>query len=128
MPQDLEKNSVCRWVFFIPLALFVYLLFLFYPLHAQSQKYEISNVADSDRWVTIEFQFRVSDSYDAYTNKAEADKSGPNWVREIFRLKGVEAMKIFQHRIEIAKASSAKIKWRFIVPEAAEIVVKAKTR
>lgn len=91
---------------------------------ATAAPYEIRPAGASDDWGQIDFKFRVADGYEAYRSKAEADRLGPEWVKAIFRLPGVEALEVRQHAIRIRKADG--FSWSEILAPAAEIVVKAR--
>ena len=93
---------------------------------ATAAPYEIRPAGASDDWGQIDFKFRVADGYEAYRSKAEADRLGPEWVKAIFRLPGVEALEVRQHAIKIRKADG--FGWAEILAPAAEIVVKARGR
>jgi len=86
--------------------------------------YRIHPANDSDDWAGIDFRFRVADGYEAYRSKHEADRIAPEWVKQIFRLPGVEQMEVRQHAIKIRKADG--FGWAGILAPAAEIVVREK--
>lgn len=92
---------------------------------ATAAPYEIRPAGASDDWGQIDFKFRVADGYEAYRSKHEADRLGPEWVKAIFRLPGVEALEVRQHMIRIRKADG--FEWSKILSPAAEIVVKARS-
>ena len=91
---------------------------------ATAAPYEIRPAGASDDWGQIDFKFRVADGYEAYRSKAEADRTGPEWVQAIFRLPGVEALEVRQHMIRIRKADG--FDWAAILEPAAEIVCREK--
>lgn len=86
--------------------------------------YRIHPANDSDDWGQIDFRFRVADGYEAYRSKHEADRTGDEWVKQIFRLPGVEQMEVRQHMIRIRKADG--FEWAAILEPAAEIVCREK--
>lgn len=91
---------------------------------AAAAPYQIRRVTDSDDWGQIDFRFRVADGYEAYRSKLDADATGPEWVKQIFQLPGVEALEVRQHSIRIRKADG--FGWAEILGPAAEIVVREK--
>lgn len=91
---------------------------------AAAKAYQIQRVSDSDDWAQIDFRFRVADGYEAYRSKHEADRTGEEWAKQIFRLPGVEALEVRQHAIRIRKADG--FSWSEILAPAAEIVVRAR--
>jgi len=62
----------------------------------------------------------VADGYEAYRSKAEADRLGPEWVKAIFRLPGVEALEVRQHAIRVRKADG--FEWAAILEPAARFL------
>lgn len=91
---------------------------------AAAKAYQIQRVTDSDDWAQIDFRFRVADGYEAYRSKLDADHTGSEWVKAIFRLPGVEALEVRQHMIRIRKADG--FGWAEILEPAAEIVTTAR--
>lgn len=93
-------------------------------IYIAAAPYQIQRAQESDDWAGIDFRFRVADGYEAYRSKHEADRTGEEWVKQIFRLPGVEQMEVRQHAIKIRKADG--FSWSEILAPAAEIVVRAR--
>lgn len=77
---------------------------------------------NTDDWARIDFEFRISDGHDAYNSKADADRTGPPWVKKIFTVKGVEALGVGQYELRVRKSNLSK--WEDILVTVADIVVK----
>lgn len=77
---------------------------------------------NTDDWARIDFEFRISDSSAPYYSKADADRTGPPWVKKIFRVKGVEALDVRQYELRVRKSNLSK--WEDILVTVADIVVK----
>ena len=77
---------------------------------------------NTDDWARIDFEFRISDGHDAYNSKADADRTGPPWVKKIFTVKGVEALDVRQYELRVRKSNLSK--WEDILVTVADIVVK----
>lgn len=88
------------------------------------EDFVIDHGGDDEDWARIDFRFRVVDSRESYSNKGEADRSGEGWVKEVFRVSGVERIDAEQYAVRVRKARLGK--WGEILPKVAEIVVRAK--
>lgn len=90
----------------------------------QGQDFVLDHGGDDEDWARIDFRFRVVDSRESYSNKGEAERYGEEWVKEVFRVRGVERMDAEQYAVRVRKSRLGK--WGEILPKVAEIVVRAK--